>query len=88
MFLLWSAAIQAAAVEHPGAKEFLAVARVLHGHTWVLKLETNTTQLISQVESDMFELCPDLGELLMQLLTVCTLYHHYGHMEESKLSFF
>jgi hypothetical protein len=75
MFPLWSRALTAAAVPTPGTEEFITVGKVLRGHTWVSKVQkTKTPALIGLVQKDIVELCPELGQLLGQLLMVRRLF--------------
>jgi hypothetical protein len=88
MYARWIAALQAAASPDPGTEEFLAVARVLHSHTWVREvMATTTTALTESVGADFVELCPSLCSELQELLLVrCSRDPTFSCLEKLKLT--
>jgi hypothetical protein len=71
MFDNWSKAIEAAKKPKPTDTDFVAVVKVLHGHTWVERIHScnNTGALITQLQGDVKQFLPELKQELIKLLT-------------------
>jgi hypothetical protein len=65
MMEAWNRAILAASNDTPTTDDFVAVAKVIRGHTWVKSVRGSTTTfLINNVGEDIAQYCPSLGRLL------------------------
>jgi len=70
MLFNWHKAIEAAKNPEPSDDDIVAVARVLHGHTWVEDvLESTTAQLILDLQADVTALIPSVGPFIHKLVT-------------------
>jgi len=70
MFKNWNEALESAKNPNPTTKDFVAVAKVIRGRTWVKEVMQSTTpKLITDVNANITKYCPDLKELLHKLIT-------------------
>ena len=65
MFNRWKNAIEISMKPKPTVAELCAVARVIHGHTWVKKIcQTTTASLIQTIQDDFNDYFPSLTTLM------------------------
>jgi len=71
MFDNWSKAIEAAKKPNPTDSDFIAVMKVLHGHTWVERIFgcSSTGALLPHLQEDVQQFLPELKQELIALLT-------------------
>jgi len=70
MFKAWNEAVESAKQPQPSMDHFLAVAKVLHGHTWVEEvLKSKSSDLILALQDDFSNIFPDVGVFLKKIVS-------------------